>query len=60
MISLPKKIAQYAFLIIFSLFSIFPLVWMFIAATNQSIDVIRGKMVPGTYLIENYKALVAQ
>ena len=60
MISLPKKIAQYAFLIIFSLFSIFPLIWMVIAATNKSIDVIRGKMVPGTYLIENYKALVSQ
>ena len=60
MISLPKKIAQYAFLIIFSLFSIFPLIWMAIAATNQSIDVIRGKMIPGTYLIENYKALIAQ
>ena len=60
MISLPKKIAQYAFLIIFSLFSIFPLIWMVIAATNKSIDVIRGKMIPGTYLIENYKALVAQ
>ena len=60
MISLPKKIAQYAFLIIFSLFSIFPLIWMVIAATNKSIDVIRGKMIPGTYLIENYKALVSQ
>ena len=60
MISLPKKIAQYAFLILFALFSIFPLAWMAIAATNQSIDVIRGKMTPGTYLIENYKALVAQ
>lgn len=60
MISLPKKIAQYVFLIIFSLFSIFPLIWMVIAATNKSIDVIRGKMVPGTYLIENYKALVGQ
>ncbi len=60
MISLPKKIAQYAFLIIFSLFSIFPLIWMVIAATNKSIDVIRGKMIPGTYLIENYKALVGQ
>ena len=60
MISLPKKIVQYAFLIIFSLFSIFPLIWMVIAATNKIIDVIRGKMVPGTYLIENYKALVSQ
>lgn len=60
MISLGKKIGQYAFLIIFSLFSIFPLVWMAIAATNKSIDVIRGKMTFGSYLVENYKALVGQ
>ncbi|MEY8333363.1 carbohydrate ABC transporter permease [Lachnospiraceae bacterium 47-T17] len=33
---------------------------MVVAATNKSIDVIRGKMLPGTYLIENYKALVGQ
>ncbi len=60
MISLPKKIAQYAFLIIFAFFSIFPLLYMVVAATNKSIDVIRGKMLPGTYLIENYKVLVGQ
>lgn len=60
MISLPKKIAQYAFLIIFSLFSIFPLVYMVIAATNKSIDVIRGSMIPGTNLVENYKSLIGQ
>ena len=60
MTSLPKKIGQYAFLILFSLFSIFPLIYMVIAATNQSIDVIRGKMLPGTYLVENYKALIGQ
>ena len=48
------------FLILFSLFSIFPLIWMAIAATNSSIDIIRGKMTPGTYLVENYKALVGQ
>ncbi len=60
MISTGKKIAQYVFLIIFAVFSIFPLLWMAIAATNQSIDVIRGKMIPGTYLLENYKALTEQ
>lgn len=33
---------------------------MAIAATNKSIDVIRGKMTFGSYLVENYKALVGQ
>ena len=41
------------------LFSVFPLYYMFCAATNKSVDVIAGKLIPGTYLIENYKALIA-
>ena len=49
----------YVFLIIASLFSVFPLFWMAVAATNKSIDVIAGTLLPGTHLIENYKTLVA-
>lgn len=33
---------------------------MLIAATNKSVDVIKGKMIPGNYLIENFKSLMAQ
>ena len=29
------------------------------AATNQSVDVVRGKILPGTYLLENLKNLIA-
>lgn len=54
-----KKIGMYAFLIIFSLLSIFPLYYMACAATNASVDVIRGRLIPGTYLLENYKSLIA-
>lgn len=39
--------------------SVFPLVWMLISATNKSIDVVRGTMLPGGYLIENFKSLLA-
>lgn len=60
MISKPKKIAQYAILIIFSLFSIFPLFYMVMGATNKSVDVIREKLLPGTYLVENFKKLVSE
>ena len=28
------------------------------AATNKSVDVTRGRLIPGTYLIENFKNLV--
>ena len=29
------------------------------AATNKSVDVSRGKLIPGTYLVENFKTLIA-
>lgn len=44
---------------IISLFCLFPLVWMVIAATNKSVDVLSGSLVPGTYLLENWKALTS-
>lgn len=50
---------QYIFLTIVSLLSVFPLVWMVIAATNTSVDVTRGRMLPGTHFVENLKNLIA-
>ena len=54
-----KKAAMYIFLTIVSIISVFPLYWMICSATNQSVEVIRGKLVPGTYLVENFKNLIA-
>ena len=54
-----KKIFQYVFLSIVSLLSVFPLYYMFCGATNKSIDVIAGRLLPGTYFIENFKTLIA-
>lgn len=51
---------MYLFLTIISLLSVFPLYYMLCAATNKSVDVIAGKLIPGTYLFENYKALISQ
>ncbi len=53
-----RKFLMYLFLTVFSLLSVFPLYYMFCAATNKSVDVIAGKLIPGTYLLENYKALI--
>ena len=50
---------EYIFLIFICLLSIFPFYWMLCAATNQSTDVIRGKITIGTYLIENIKKMHA-
>ena len=54
-----KKALIYILLIIVSFISIFPLYWMISASTNTSLDVIRGKLIPGTHLIENVKNLLA-
>ncbi len=54
-----KMTVSYIFLTVVSLFSIFPLYWMVIAATNKSVDVVRGTLLPGTYFIENLKNLLA-
>lgn len=55
-----QKIAAYSFLTIVSLLSAFPLYYMLIAATNKSVDVVRGRLLPGTYLLENFKSILAQ
>lgn len=52
-------IASYIVLGIFSFLSVFPLYYMLCGATNPSIDIIRGKLIPGTYLFENLKTLLA-
>ena len=51
-------IASYIVLGIFSFLSVFPLYYMFCGTTNPSIDIIRGKLIPGTYLLENLKTLL--
>lgn len=54
-----KKFVMYLFLCIVSFISVFPLYWMVSAATNKSAEVISGRLIPGTYFIENLKNLFA-
>ena len=53
-----KNIFVYLFLIIASLLSVFPFYWMLSASTNTSLDVIRGKLIPGSYFLENLNNLL--
>lgn len=46
------------FLIIVSLFSVFPLWYMLCGATNTSMDIVAGRLYPGGNLINNFKTLV--
>ncbi|WP_440896510.1 carbohydrate ABC transporter permease [Amphibacillus sp. Q70] len=52
-----KRFLKYLFLTIVSFISIFPFIWMVVSMTNESIDVTRGRLLPGTYLFENIRNL---
>jgi len=54
-----KRAFLYIILSIVSFISVFPLLYMAVSATNKSIDVIRGRLLPGSYIIENFKNLAA-
>lgn len=54
-----RLIPAYIFLILISFISVFPLLWMISAATNTSLDVARGKIMFGTYALQNFKNLIA-
>lgn len=53
-----KKVISYIILILASFLSAFPLYYMLCGATNTSIDVVRERLIPGGYLVENFKTLV--
>ena len=52
-----KNAISYIVLTIASLLSVFPLYYMISGAANKSIDIVRGRLIPGTYLMENFKSL---
>ncbi len=53
-----RLIPSYVFLILFSLFSVFPLFWMVTAATNTTVDVSLGRLWFGSFGAENFKTLL--
>ena len=55
--SKPKKFFTYAFLILATLISIFPFLWMITSSTNLSVEVTKGRLLPGAHLIDNVRNL---
>jgi lactose/L-arabinose transport system permease protein len=47
------------FLVFTAVIAGFPFLWMVLAATNTSVDVVRAKFFAGAHLLENWKSLVA-
>lgn len=54
-----KLIISHVILITASFLSAFPLYYMLCGATNKSIDIVRGRLLPGAYMVENFKTLIA-
>ncbi len=54
------RVLMYGFLIVVSLVSVFPLYWAFISAFNNTQEILGGRMIPSTHLIENINNLFAQ
>ena len=55
-----KTIATYVFLVIMSIVFAFPFYFLIVSATNSSIDVIYGRMLPGGELFNNLKNIFSQ
>lgn len=53
-----KRFFTYLFLIVAAIVSIFPFLWMIVSATNKSVDVTGGRLLPGSHLIQNFQTLV--
>lgn len=54
-----STIFKYLFLCVISFVSVFPFFWMIISATNKSVDVTRGKLLPGNSFFENMHKLLS-
>lgn len=52
-----KNTGTYIFLILMSIVFAFPFYFLLVSATNRSVDVTKGSLLPGTYLFENLKNL---
>ena len=55
----PARLFKHLVLILVAFISAFPFYWMLSAATNNTTDIIKGHILPGNYLMENWKALTA-
>jgi lactose/L-arabinose transport system permease protein len=55
-----RRALMYVFLGAAAFVSVFPFLWMIVSATNPSVEVTKGRMLPGTHLAENVTTLFRQ
>ncbi len=54
------RFIKYLFLIVASLFSVFPFYWILVSVTNHTKDITMGKLTFGSYLSQNFANAFAQ
>ena len=54
-----KRIFIYFFLSVMVILSAFPLLFMIVSATNKSVDILGGSLLPGHNLFANFQTLIA-
>jgi len=54
-----KHVFSYLVLIIASIVSVFPFLWMIVSSTNKSVDVTQGRLLPGSHFLQNLHHLLA-
>ncbi|MEC2345078.1 carbohydrate ABC transporter permease [Paenibacillus barengoltzii] len=58
MLRAAKRFSMYAFLAVAAFVSIFPFLWIIVSSTNPSVDVTRGKLLPGSHFMANLRNLM--
>lgn len=58
MLRATKRISMYVFLAVAAFVSIFPFLWILVSSTNPSVDVTRGKLLPGSHFMTNLRNLL--
>lgn len=58
MLRATKRFSMYAFLAVAAFVSIFPFLWIIVSSTNPSVDVTRGKLLPGSHFMANLRNLM--
>jgi lactose/L-arabinose transport system permease protein len=53
-----KRVFSYGFLTVAAIVSIFPFIWMIVSSTNKSVDVTKGRLLPGSHFMENLNNLL--
>lgn len=53
-----KRVVSYIVLTLATIISVFPFLWMIVSATNKSVDVTKGKLLPGSHFMENFNNLI--